>query len=157
MENNETIVKDKKISKVKIVIFIVLLVILAVAAVIGIRYYKIKDYVGLWSGSHLEQQSDGTSGLVPSRRLEMYDVNISSDGSIKIHEYWAYLEQKTKNGLYTTTLSNETDISGKLVIRKGKVYFKVEIGGSSSGLKYGDITELEWINYNKINMNKFDL
>lgn len=152
MENNETMVKDKKISKGKIAIFLILFVILAIVMVIGIRYYKIKDYVGSWSGGYTEQVSDGTSGLVPMRSVCNYDVDIYNDGTIKIHEYWRFYEQKKPNSLYTCTMSSEYDIYGKLIIRKGKVYFKVEIGTVVAGLKTGDITELEWINYNKINM-----
>ena len=152
MENNETMVKDKKISKGKIAIFLILFVILVVGVIIGIRYYKIKDYVGSWSGTYVEQGTDGTTGLVPTKFVDIYDVDIGEDGNIKIHKFWSWLEQKKPNSEYTIALSSEDDIYGKLIIRKGKVYFKVEIGDGGAGLKTGDITELEWINYNKINM-----
>lgn len=96
MENNETMVKDKKISKGKIAIFLILFVILAIVMVIGIRYYKIKDYVGSWSGGYSKQISDGTSGLVPMKFVYDYDVDIDNAGNIRIHENWWFYEKKQK-------------------------------------------------------------
>ena len=152
METNNTERIEKNNTVIKIIIFFIILIILAVGIIIGSRYYKIKDYVGSWSGTYVEQGTDGTTGLVPTKFVDIYDVDIGEDGNIKIHKFWSWLEQKKPNSEYTIALSSEDDIYGKLIIRKGKVYFKVEIGAGVAGLKTGDITELEWINYNKINM-----
>ena len=145
--------KDKNLSinikRNKLVLIIVLLISVLIAA----RCYNVKDYIGEWEGTYINQYSDGTKGLIPGKQIFSYTVKINPIGYVDIHEYMGIFEQKDKNGLFTESYSFEYDLSGHLITKHGKIYLKVDKSDNGrAGLKKGDITELEWLNYNELKM-----
>ena len=141
-DKNLSINLNIKINRNKLILTIVLLI----GVLIAVRCYNVKDYIGEWEGTYVNQYSDGTKGLVPGKTIDNYIVKINFWGVVEIENYWGLFEQKEKNGLYTESFSNKSNLSGYLLKKHGKTYLKYNESDNKK------IAELEWINYNKINM-----
>lgn len=107
--------------------------------------------VGTWEGSHVEQYSDGTSGLVPGRFVTIYTLNIYDNKTFSLKEYWALYEQKEVNGLYTNSLDRTSNASGEIIKKNNAIYLKIENSDINSyGLKLGDESKIQVFDNNTL-------
>lgn len=97
--------------------------------------------IGTWEGSHVNQYSDGTSGMVPGRIVEIYTLQINQDKTFSLKQFFGLYEQKNPNESYSATLSNTHCATGKFIVKNNTFYLQIKTSDINYyGLKSGDET-----------------
>ena len=105
--------------------------------------------IGTWEGSHVNQYSDGTSGMVPGRIVEIYTLQINQDNTFSLKKFFGLYEQKNPNESYSATLSNTHYATGKIIVKNNTSYLQIKTSDINGyGLKAGDETLFQISNNN---------